>query len=90
LTFDKGKSKYQTFDINYKDIKAKLAEHGFDQSMNYAITFDIPAKYLGSDINNLICKTNSNRSQKKLDNIQRYLTISFSQPKITTDLKEAT
>jgi hypothetical protein len=35
------------FDINYKDIKATIAKHGFDQSMNYNIQFNVPVKYLG-------------------------------------------
>jgi hypothetical protein len=34
-------------DINYKDIKATIAgKHGFDQSMNYNIQFNVPVKYL--------------------------------------------
>jgi hypothetical protein len=92
ITFDKGKVNIKPFDITYKDIKAKIdGTHGFDQSMNYAITFDIPAKYLGSDINNLIAKLTPAEA-KKLDNIpvNAILQGSFSQPKITTDLKQAT
>jgi hypothetical protein len=92
ITFDNGKVNIKPFDINYKDIKAKIGgSHGFDQSMNYGITFDIPAKYLGSDINNLIAKLTPAEA-KKLDNIpvNAILQGSFSQPKITTDLKQAT
>jgi hypothetical protein len=92
ISFDKGKVNIKPFNINYKDIKAKIGgSHGFDQSMNYAITFDIPAKYLGTDINNLIAKLTP-AAAKKLDNIpvNAILEGSFSQPKITTDLKQAT
>lgn len=92
LTFEKGRVNIKPFDINYRDIKAKIGgTHGFDQSMNYAITFDIPAKYLGSDINDLIAKLTPAEA-KKLDNIpvNAILQGSFSQPKITTDLKQAT
>jgi hypothetical protein len=47
--------------------------------MNYAITFDIPAKYLGNDINNLIAKLTP-AEVKKLDNtpVNAILQGSFS------------
>jgi hypothetical protein len=41
--------------LTIKDIKATIGgTHGFDQSMNYNLKFDVPAKYLGSEANALI------------------------------------
>ncbi|MDI1307039.1 MAG: AsmA-like C-terminal region-containing protein, partial [bacterium] len=55
ITFKDGKVNVKPFDIKYKDIKATIGgSHGFDQSMNYNIKFDVPAKYLGSEANALI------------------------------------
>ncbi|WP_396191595.1 AsmA-like C-terminal region-containing protein [Flavobacterium sp.] len=92
VTFKDGKVNVKPFDIKYQDMKVTVAgTHGFDQLMNYNLKFDVPAKYLGSDINNLISKlTPANAA--KLDNIpiNAILGGSFSQPKISTDIKAAT
>ena len=57
ITFKDGKVNVRPFDIRYKDIKATIGgTHGFDQSMNYSLKFDVPAKYLGSEANELIAK----------------------------------
>ena len=43
--------------MKYQDIKATVGgTHGFDQNMNYNVKFDVPAKYLGKEANNLIAK----------------------------------
>ena len=91
LTFDNGKVNVKPFDIKYQDIKATIGgTHGFDQSMNYNIKFDVPAKYLGTEANNLINKLSS-ADAAKLDNIpiNAALTGNFSNPKISTDMKAA-
>lgn len=91
LTFDNGKVNVKPFDIKYQDIKATIGgTHGFDQTMNYTIKFDVPAKYLGTEANNLIAKM-SPADAAKLDNIpiNASLTGNFSNPKISTDMKAA-
>lgn len=91
LTFDNGKVNVKPFDIKYQDIKATVGgTHGFDQTMNYTIQFDVPAKYLGTEANNLIAKL-SPADAAKLDNIpiNASLTGNFSNPKISTDMKTA-
>ncbi|MES2574508.1 MAG: AsmA-like C-terminal region-containing protein [Bacteroidota bacterium] len=92
LTFKDGKVNVKPFDIKYQDIKATIGgAHGFDQSMNYNIKFDVPAKYLGTEANNLIAKL-SPADAAKLENIPitAMLTGNFSNPKISTDIKAAT
>ncbi|MFD1603936.1 AsmA-like C-terminal region-containing protein [Flavobacterium artemisiae] len=91
LTFDDGKVNVKPFDIKYQDIKATIGgTHGFDQNMNYTIKFDVPAKYLGTEANNLIAKL-SPSDAAKLDNIPitALMTGNFSSPKISTDMKAA-
>ncbi|AXB56558.1 AsmA-like C-terminal region-containing protein [Flavobacterium fluviale] len=91
LTFDNGKVNVKPFDIKYQDIKATIGgTHGFDQTMNYTIKFDVPAKYLGTEANNLIAKL-SPADAAKLDNIpiNAFLTGNFSNPKVSTDMKTA-
>jgi hypothetical protein len=91
LTFKDGKVNVKPFDIKYQDIKATIGgAHSFDQSMNYNVKFDVPAKYLGTEANALIAKL-SPADAAKLDNIpiNALLTGSFSSPKISTDTKTA-
>jgi hypothetical protein len=91
VTFKDGKVNVKPFDIKYKDIKATIGgTHGFDQSMNYNLKFDVPAKYLGTEANALIAKL-SPADAAKLDNIpiNALMTGSFSSPKISTDMKGA-
>jgi hypothetical protein len=91
LTFKDGKVNVKPFDIKYQDIKATVGgTHGFDQSMNYNIKFDVPAKYLGKDANALLAKL-SPADAAKLENIPvtALLTGNFSNPKVSTDMKTA-
>lgn len=91
LTFDNGKVNIKPFDIKYQDIKVTVGgTHGFDQTMNYNLKFDVPAKYLGTEANNLLAKL-SPADAAKLDNIpiNATLTGNFSNPKISTDMKTA-
>jgi len=91
LTFKDGKVNVKPFDIKYQDIKVNIGgAHGFDQTMNYNIKFDVPAKYLGTEANNLIAKLTPAES-KKLENIpvNAVLTGNFKNPKVSTDMKQA-
>jgi len=92
LTFKDGKVNVKPFEIKYQDIKATIGgTHGFDQLMNYNVKFDVPVKYLGTEINNLIGKLTP-PDAKKFETIpvNAILTGNFSKPQISTDLKQAT
>lgn len=91
LSFENGKVNVKPFDIKYQDIKVTVGgTHGFDQTMNYNLKFDVPAKYLGSEANAFIAKM-SPADQAKLQNIpiNAMVTGNFSNPKISTDMKSA-
>ncbi|PWB26493.1 AsmA family protein [Flavobacterium sp. HTF] len=91
LTFDNGKVNVKPFDIKYQDIKVTVGgTHGFDQTMNYNLKLDVPAKYLGTEANALIAKM-SPADAAKLDNIpvNALITGNFSNPKVSTDMKSA-
>ncbi|MEZ7516193.1 AsmA-like C-terminal region-containing protein [Flavobacterium frigidarium] len=91
ITFKDGQVNVRPFDIKYKDIKATVGgTHGFDQTMNYSLKFDVPAKYLGSDANALIAKlTPTDAAKLESIPINALMTGSFTNPKISTDLKTA-
>ena len=91
LTFKDGKVNVKPFDIKYQDIKINVGgQHGFDQSMNYNLKFDVPAKYLGNDANKLIAKLTPAEANK-LENIPvtALLTGNFKNPKVSTDIEQA-
>ncbi len=91
VTFKDGKVNVKPFDIKYKDIKATIGgTHGFDQSMNYNLKFDVPAKYLGSEAHALIAKLSA-ADAAKLESFPITATLlgNFTNPKITTDINSA-
>ncbi len=91
FSFKDGKVSLKPMDIKYQDIKATIGgTHGFDQSMNYNIKMDVPAKYLGSEVGNLLAKI-SPADASKIENIPltALLSGSFSKPNISTDMKSA-
>lgn len=91
LTFDNGKVSVKPFDIKYQDIKITIGgTHGFDQTMNYNLKLDVPAKYLGNEANAFLAKM-SPADAAKLQNIpiNAVLTGNFSHPKVSTDMKSA-
>jgi len=92
LTFKDGKVNVSPFNIKYQDITINVGgSHGFDQTMNYNVKFDVPTKYLGSEVNSLIAKL-SPADAAKIENIPitALLGGNFSNPKISTDMKQAT
>jgi len=92
LTFKDGKVNVKPFDIKYQDIKVTVGgTHGFDQLMNYNLKMDVPAKYLGTEVNNLIAKlTPANAAKVENIPVTALLGGSFTSPKISTDMKAAT
>ncbi len=92
LSFKDGKVALKPMNLAYQDINMTVGgTHGFDQTMNYDVKFDVPAKYLGPEITNLITKLTP-ADQQKIESvpITANLTGSFSNPNVKTDLKQAT
>ena len=92
LTFKDGKVSVKPFNLKYQDINMQIGgTHGFDQTMNYNLKFDVPVKYLGNDVNNLIAKlTPADQKQITSIPVTGLMTGNFSQPKLNTDLKQST
>lgn len=92
LSFKDGKVAINPFTLKYQDINIEVAgSHGFDQNMAYNLKFDVPAKYLGAEVNKLISKLTP-ADAAKIENfpINAVLTGSFANPKVSTDLQKAT
>ncbi|AXG69561.1 putative assembly protein [Kordia sp. SMS9] len=91
LSFDDGKVSVKPFSFNYKDIEITVdGTHGFDQSLNYNATFQIPAKYLGSEVTNLLSQIKSEEAKNITIPVSTTISGSFTRPNFTTDLASAT
>ena len=92
LSFKDGKVALKPMQLKYQDIGIEVGgTHGFDQKMNYDVKFDVPAKYLGTEVTNLLSKLTP-AEQQKIESVPvtANLTGSFSQPNVRTDMKQAT
>ncbi|MFA7446401.1 MAG: AsmA-like C-terminal region-containing protein [Flavobacteriaceae bacterium] len=89
LAFEDGKVHLKPLDFKYEDIKIGLSgTHGFDQNMQYGVTFDVPAKYLGREVTELLSKLSGNEAKNLVVPVKANLTGSFSDPKVSTDMKQ--
>ncbi|NHN26324.1 AsmA-like C-terminal region-containing protein [Flavobacterium jejuense] len=92
LSFKDGKVALKPMNLTYQDINMTVGgTHGFDQSMNYDVKFDVPAKYLGKEVTSLLTKLTP-ADQQKIESVPvtANLTGNFSNPNIKTDLTQAT
>ena len=87
LSFDNGKVQVKPFSVMYKDIEVKVdGSHTFDKQMQYKATLDVPAKYLGSDVNNLIAQIDDSSLEELTIPVTANIGGSYSQPSVSTDL----
>ena len=94
--FANGKVLIKPFDLKIKDIEMQIGGmHGFDQSIDYAVTMKVPRKYLGSQANNMINGLAQQASNKGIAvnlsetvNLNIKMGGSITNPSIKTDLKE--
>lgn len=87
LSFENGQVSVKPFTINYKDIPIIVSgSHSFSNTMNYTAVLEVPAKYLGSDVNQLIGKINNNEVNKLTVPVTANIGGTFTSPNIKTDL----
>ena len=87
LEFADGKVSVKPFNLNYKDIGILVSgAHGFDKSLAYNAVFNVPAKYLGSDVNRLIGKINDNEVNNISIPVTANITGNLTSPQVSTDL----
>ena len=87
LNFNNGQVSVKPFTVMYKDIPIEISgTHGFSNNINYSAVLQVPAKYLGPEVNRLIGKIND----PKVNTISVPVTANFggtfTNPNIKTDL----
>ncbi|GAA4971586.1 AsmA-like C-terminal region-containing protein [Algibacter aquimarinus] len=87
LDFADGKVAVKPFDLKYKDIAIEVSgSHGFDKTLNYNAVFNVPAKYLGSEVNQLIGKINDAEVNNITIPVTANISGAFTNPTVKTDL----
>ncbi|MBO6607886.1 AsmA-like C-terminal region-containing protein [Psychroserpens sp.] len=87
LKFDEGKVSVEPFTVSYEDIAVEVSgSHSFDKTLDYNAVFQVPAKYLGSDVNQLLGKINDPEVNTISIPVTANITGSYTNPNIQTDL----
>ena len=87
LAFANGKVSVKPFDLKYEDISISVSgTHGFDKTLAYSAVFNVPAKYLGSEVNRLIGKINDNEVGNITIPVTANIGGSYTSPTVKTDL----
>lgn len=87
LSFDNGKVNVEPFTFEFKDIAVEVAgSHGFDKTMAYDLTFDVPAKYLGKDVTKILAQLNDPEAENMSVPVTATIGGSYTNPSISTDL----
>lgn len=90
LNFKNGAINADDFDFNLDDVKVDVSgSHSFDNTMNYNLSFNVPAKYFGKEVGGQLAQlSNTDLSQLNVD-VPVGLTGTFSNPKIQLNMQNA-
>ena len=87
LDFKNGAVNVSPFDVSYEDITITVAgSHSFDKSINYNAVFEVPAKYFGNEVNNLIASISDAEAENLTVPVTATIGGSYTSPKVSTDL----
>lgn len=90
LQFKDGAVIVQPFTIKMKDINVEVSGgHTFENIMNYQLTLDVPAKYLGSEASSLLSSLSDTEQEDLFVDLPISLSGNFAKPTINIDTKAA-
>ncbi len=90
FTFNNGKIQVKPFHFDIKGIDVAVAgTHGLDKSIDYDITMDVPAKYLGGEVNKLLQNLNSKEADEMHVALPIGLKGTFTNPQISLNAETA-
>lgn len=88
--FSDGKVNVKPFKLTYEDIDIDVSgSHNFDKTMSYNAVFNVPAKYLGSEVNRLIGKIDDASTNNMSIPVTANISGSYINPTIKTDLSSS-
>ena len=87
FSFKDGKVNVKPFTINYKDIPIEIeGSHTFDMKLAYKANINVPAKYLGEEVNTLIARIDDDSLKDIIIPVTAIIDGDYMNPKVTTDL----
>lgn len=90
LKFNNGNIEVQPFDFDVKGINITVdGRHGLDKSINYNLKMDVPARYLGSEVSNLLSKLDPEEAENTTVALPVNLSGTITNPNISVDTKAA-
>ncbi len=90
LDFSEGKIIVKPFDFQVEDIKVTVnGSHGLDKNLNYQATMDVPAKYLGGEVNKLLTKLDPVEAKNTTVSLPIGVGGSFTNPSVSVDTQGA-
>ncbi len=88
LSFDEGQVKVKPFKLRYEDVAIEFSGgHSFAHSLDYQLTFDVPARYMGEDVNRLLANMQDESLEEITVPVVAKLEGTYSQPKLRSDMK---
>lgn len=88
--FSDGKVNVKPFHLTYQDVDIEVSgSHNFDKTMSYNAVFNVPAKYLGSEVNRLIGKIDDKSANNISIPVTANITGTYTKPSVTTDLSSS-
>ena len=90
LNFSNGAINAENFDFKLDDVKVDVSgSHSFDNTMNYNLKFNVPAKYFGDEVGGKLAElSNADLSKMSVD-VPVNLSGSFTNPKIQVNTQNA-
>lgn len=90
LNFKNGAINADNFDFKLDDVKVDVSgSHSFDNTMNYNLKFNVPAKYFGDEIGGQLAKLSNIDVSKFNVDVPVNLSGSFTSPKINLNMDKA-
>lgn len=90
VTFADGKVNLSPIKLKWNDIQLQImGSHGFDQSLNYNLSMDLPAKYLGNEAAQFLSKMTAEEQDKMTVPLTATITGLMTSPQIKSDMKGA-
>lgn len=88
VSFENGTVKVKPFAVNYKDVAIKIdGSHTFEKKLQYKAVLDVPSKYLGGEVNNLIAKLDDSSLEDLTIPVTANIGGNYASPNVTTDFK---
>lgn len=87
MNFKNGMVNIKPFNLKYQDIDINFSGgHSFNNLLNYKATFNVPAKYLGSEVNSLLSQLKSKEAENITIPVIANISGDILKPSINTDL----